>query len=1211
MVNKELMNNEKYNSIEYNGFIIKTTKESPFIYLLYVINSLTNKWKRVRGMEGYKSEEEALNAAKNYINIFGKRHIKEDIIKPTLSKPMSKQSQGFEKNFKRIMSHNAPDIQLDEIDGTLSEAEQSLKKKIFSLSKMEALVHSDPTLSSVYDEMSINGEEKYGYHWNETIMNMIFNDYVLNDPKKYLIKYKQAIPVQKKRRDQSGINQLKKAGEEKMQHKSNIEKPKKLEPSGLPKQEKKPEVTDETILGVGLEKTSENIENDESKTPVVFLVNEKDPEDPDLFAYFPEENYDRMGNKQMGYSHIGQHSAVDPAYAEESREATPEEYQDLKTELESIGYNLEILNQANESTGAVSSGAFSAPLGTIRREIDEYTDSKGNFQQNINVEAEDEPQDDDCYISSNGWVYSVSCSDKFIGKFNEIDDALAAVKTWKASNKWYPNTWFVSDHGNMSLIDDEGNILNETTGTGGGTGLVGGKGASGNGESGTGPYYTPSAWGDGDLMKVKGKAPVKTKPMFPGGTIIQENKTNYLVDPSGFEKYIKTLNEDAEATYDNIGKQYQSTHPKSNKGMGVSPIVQGNDRKKKEKDISDNTMLFVDQDVDLMSDKDVNILHKDMTDKNSFFPHPDNKNLPEDGIAGKIKKENINMEQNQSNNKITTPEQLKAFVAQKKAQGGKGLMKEDIPMLAGQALYNVAINTANRYLASKGIPTTWNELGDINSMWDYIDKNGGMTFEDFQEAVESATNDRLSDEGMGFNDLDESKKINEKAKSAKQQQLFGMAHAVQKGELSPSKVGGAVKKIAKDVSPKDVEDFAKTKHKGLPEKVSEETQTIISDNPESMSNKAVPTGTQSSNMDTGAKSTSGGMSENKELNKNITAMSENDIKLLEEIDKELSAYSIHQAKLKKMSEDRKPSALVLRDRVGSENEKNFKSDMQDSDTKQIIDVEKELQWKDQQTEVGDDPQKLGQELEKKEIKTTDAKGDEHLKNVGNSANDKGDEVPKRNMTTDEQDEVNMYRLGQHSLVYDNKPDQRFEDRMKKDMGDKVYDIRQKQLKFRAKAPMYNKDTQPIETAPVDKSQFNKEKSMWNQREGLKEGAVTGKYFNDLGKKKILDFNLSNVKEITDEKAIEKLKEVDFAGMGNTYTNKVDINENVIIAINKYKFYTDGADVFAIKKPVQKLNENEQKEKIPVNEEFNKIKHLLDYKPNDYVDTKSTKKNRGF
>jgi hypothetical protein len=60
--------------------------------------------------------------------------------------------------------------------------------------------------------------------------------------------------------------------------------------------------------------------------------------------------------------------------------------------------------------------------------------------------------------------------------------------------------------------------------------------------------------------------------------------------------------------------------------------------------------------------------------------------------------------------------------------------------------------------------------------------------------------------------------LDEKAVSKQQQKFMGMAHAMQKGE----KVKGAskeLKKVAKTMKPKDTEDFAKTKHKGLPDKV--------------------------------------------------------------------------------------------------------------------------------------------------------------------------------------------------------------------------------------------------------------------------------------------------------------------------------------------------------------------------------------------------------
>ena len=58
--------------------------------------------------------------------------------------------------------------------------------------------------------------------------------------------------------------------------------------------------------------------------------------------------------------------------------------------------------------------------------------------------------------------------------------------------------------------------------------------------------------------------------------------------------------------------------------------------------------------------------------------------------------------------------------------------------------------------------------------------------------------------------------LNEKSVSRKQQRLFGMVRAAQKGELeNPSP---EVSKIASTVSKSDVKKMASTKHKGLPEK---------------------------------------------------------------------------------------------------------------------------------------------------------------------------------------------------------------------------------------------------------------------------------------------------------------------------------------------------------------------------------------------------------
>lgn len=89
------------------------------------------------------------------------------------------------------------------------------------------------------------------------------------------------------------------------------------------------------------------------KTKVKFLVHVDPKPDPvlnavfgapDVYAYFPEENHDREGIYKTCYAHIGQHSAIHPDYAQESRNATEEERKELIQELKSIGYVLEILN---------------------------------------------------------------------------------------------------------------------------------------------------------------------------------------------------------------------------------------------------------------------------------------------------------------------------------------------------------------------------------------------------------------------------------------------------------------------------------------------------------------------------------------------------------------------------------------------------------------------------------------------------------------------------------------------------------------------------------------------------------------------------------------------------------------------------------------------------------------------------------------------------
>lgn len=68
--------------------------------------------------------------------------------------------------------------------------------------------------------------------------------------------------------------------------------------------------------------------------------------------------------------------------------------------------------------------------------------------------------------------------------------------------------------------------------------------------------------------------------------------------------------------------------------------------------------------------------------------------------------------------------------------------------------------------------------------------------------------------------LDEANELLEKAESKQQQKIFGLALSVKRGETSRSKVSPQVLKMVDGMSEKQIRDFAKTSHKGLPRKVS-------------------------------------------------------------------------------------------------------------------------------------------------------------------------------------------------------------------------------------------------------------------------------------------------------------------------------------------------------------------------------------------------------
>jgi hypothetical protein len=101
-------------------------------------------------------------------------------------------------------------------------------------------------------------------------------------------------------------------------------------------------------------------------------------------------------------------------------------------------------------------------------------------------------------------------------------------------------------------------------------------------------------------------------------------------------------------------------------------------------------------------------------------------------------------------------------------------------------------------------------LGDNDNLPEWVQSKLAK-IEGMMISIDEYMQNQASDDG-------EEEPIAEKAVSKQQQKFMGMAHAMQKGEKIPG-ASKELKKVAKTMKKKDVEDFAKTKHKGLPDKV--------------------------------------------------------------------------------------------------------------------------------------------------------------------------------------------------------------------------------------------------------------------------------------------------------------------------------------------------------------------------------------------------------
>lgn len=1173
-------------------------------------------------------------------------------IKPTNRKPLGKMSKKLEKNFSTQLA--GTDINLKEVDSMLSEKEHSFKKKFWDLGKMESLVHSDPILSAEFQDMSEDGQEKYGYHYNETIMNMLFNKYVTND-QGYQQKYLNSVPAEKKRRDKSGIHQLQQKGEEKMEKKSPQAEGGEMMDNNLNsggggtfddreylnhRIEKNYDTMEEPIKNnVDVDETTgaassgafttalgakNNVyENDDCEDCEEQIDETTTSASSGAFeGPFHKKGKDHVTNKPAweGGKMIGENYLTDPSYFKRLHESFGEPNDDSlvgMAENNIVEYDMtndkQVLQKNLKDTLAQMSGLLDNPSSEAKKSYEFMKSTAQNISQQLGVPFREPTKGGGNVMQQIG---------KFLG-LREAEEDLSRdgmVRTIVGSGRY-------GDHDSVNRHDD--NTLKS--------------------------MYQNSKMADKSL------APDANRGMERGIGEDIELSEHHLNNKNDMVKFImqngrgkfgdiEMLNHQSDdvikSIYNKVEQTMGSLDPEANRGMeksigeaedvneDLSKTVQYDSQRSGEEPFEMNgekwqyvNAIYPDGKKDIGVYKFGHDLVYDFEWFNKTYIDKDVNENPLIGMAATAAGSAIG---SKIGDKIMGEAQ--GGVDENTLNGIVQMLQQLLPKHSDQieVYKNLAHSTVKTFFGGdyqKAFNAIKAKMGGLMSR-----SNEGIL--DTEGSARTAPNDgssaseTMKDTQMGGFDLVENKGDHD-LKTHGRADDIGFANQNALGEFGVSREGyGGFNGEGDGDHPnyKDPSKFEAPRNGDLSKynKMTEGKEAMCEDCGSQLDEDGhcrkdefpVAGKIAGEKGSCRKKKTDDNRADDNKFNvefrhKQEKERADNVEKKHTDYTKELENNKKHMTKLKEMvegkdiNEDKRPSALVQMDRLHKDNSKNFKADMKVGNTAQTQVDQDELTAKDQIEEVSDNPYDLAEKIEKEKIKEHEFNS---LKNEGNSTNDDNKEIPKRNLTDDEAEDVMLNRgLGMQDIVYDNKPDERFDERMKKDMGDQIFDQREEKMKFRADAPMYNKDTQPVEKG-TEETQFDKNISKFNNPKGIKENRiVAGKYIDDLGRIKIVNFNINEAVEVKADDVVGA--KLNLEGMGNTYTQSVSENKDMRDMMDSWKFYMNAGKVTKVANGKQTLTEGEIKQ--PINEEVQKMLKLSGYKPSDYVDNSKTKMNAKF
>lgn len=155
---------------------------------------------------------------------------------------------------------------------------------------------------------------------------------------------------------------------------------------------------------------------------------------------------------------------VDQAFADRIHEIAKEQKDELTDEEQDLLDESKAIILSENSDGLVAVTWFD----DSKEAKEDWTAIEDELHGDDEDEEDDEDEDDafsedemrEGYVISDarGGV-TVAHSGKHLGSYDDTDEALEAIAKHMKSSNFYPNIYYVNDHGNVDLLDGDGNVI--------------------------------------------------------------------------------------------------------------------------------------------------------------------------------------------------------------------------------------------------------------------------------------------------------------------------------------------------------------------------------------------------------------------------------------------------------------------------------------------------------------------------------------------------------------------------------------------------------------------------------------------------------------------------------------------------------------------------------------------------------------------------------